>query len=1000
MPNSEKQFETDIVTYMTHKGGWLPANDSGFQNSREMGLDIDTLCRFVETTQKVTWLQFVKRCKSDPKKKFYQAFEAAVQSDGLISVLRHGFRHRGQEFKVCYYKPESKLNQLTQIHYDQNICQCIRQWHYSSNPHNHNSVDIVLMINGIPVVAIELKDQLTGQTIDNAKTQWMMDRDKREPVFQFNHRVLVYFAVDLYEAAMTTKLDGTNTFFLPFNQGTNGAGNVGGAGNPQCADDYVTSYLWKEVWNKDSLLDIIQKFISLDETGKKIIFPRYHQLDVVRKLLKDTRNNGPGNNYLIQHSPGSGKSNSIAWTAYRLASLHGDDNKAIFNSVIIVTDRRVLDSQLQATIGGFDHAIGSVVLIDEKKSSKDLLQAINDGRRIIVTTLQKFPVIYELVDDPTGKSFAIIVDEAHSSQTGQSALKLKTALADTTEALKEYAELEQKTEDDFDAQNDQLIKELVSAGKHKNLSFYAFTATPKAQTLEIFGTEYTDGSFHPYHIYSMQQAIEEGFILDVLQNYTTYKTCYKIAKNIEDNPDVPKSQAMKLIRRYAELHPYNIQQKSGIIVETFREVTRKAINGKGKMMVVTASRLAAVRYFQAINKYIKDHKYDDLQVMIAFSGEVTDGEGEEAVKYTETNMNGIPEAQTKDVFRKQGDVLVVAEKYQTGFDEPLLHTMIIDKKLRGVKAVQTISRLNRICSGKIDTYVLDFVNTDQDILEAFQPFYTETLLEQEINVDLIYKTQKELRDFGLYGDEEVDAVTKINFNPSNKRNSGVVQAKVTNALLPVAQKYNDLNEQKRYQFRRQLRCFVRWYNYISQIVRMFDEQLHKEYVFCSYLLHLIPPDKVQKWDLDDKVKLEYYKLQETFSGTIALDKNTGGAYEPATQKKAVPKKEQKSPIEEVIEKFNENYAGDISEADRILVGILMDKMCGNKKLQVSAQNDGEQIFEESTFPKVFAEVAQQAFKESQDTFRGLFTDSKKYKAVMQAMGAIMFKGFVTGMFGE
>ena len=1000
MPNNEKQFETDIVTYLTTEGGWQLAKDTGFQNSRHMALDIDVLCQFVETTQKVTWLQFVKRCKSDPKKKFYQAFEAAVQNYGLISVLRHGFRHRGQEFKICYFKPESELNQLAQIHYDQNICQCVRQWHYSANSLNNNSVDIVLMVNGIPVVAIELKDQLTGQTIDNAKTQWIMDRDKREPVFQFNHRVLVFFAVDLYEAAMTTKLEGTDTIFLPFNQGTNGAGNVGGAGNPQVNDDYVTSYLWKSVWNKDSLLDIFQKFISLDESANKIIFPRYHQLDVVRKLVADTRENGPGNNYLIQHSAGSGKSNSIAWVAYRLASLHNKENKAVFNSVIIVTDRRVLDSQLQATIGGFDHTIGSVVLIDEKKSSKDLLQAINDGRRIIVTTLQKFPVIYELVDDPTGKAFAIIVDEAHSSQTGQSALKLKTALADTTEALKEYAELEQKTEDDFDAQNDKLIKELVSAGKHKNLSFYAFTATPKAQTLEIFGTEYSDGTFHPYHVYSMQQAIEEGFILDVLQNYTTYKTCYKIAKNIEDNPDVPTSQAMKLIKRYAELHPYNIQQKSAIIVETFRDVTRKAINGKGKMMVVTASRLAAVRYYQAINKYINDNKYNDLQVMIAFSGEVTDGDGEEAIKYTESNMNGIPETQTKAVFHDQGDVLVVAEKYQTGFDEPYLHTMIIDKKLRGVKAVQTISRLNRIWPGKIDTYVLDFVNTDQDILEAFQPFYTETILEQEINVDLIYKTQKELRDFGLYGDEEVETVTKINFNPSNKRNSGVVQAKVTNALLPVAQKYNALDEQKRYQFRRQLRCFVKWYNYITQIVRMFDEQLHKEYVFCSYLLHLIPPDKVQQWDLDDKVKLEYYKLQETFSGTIALDKYKGGAYEPATQKKAVPKKEQKSPIDEIIEKFNENYAGDITEGDRILVGILMNKMRGNKKLQVSAQNDGEQIFEESTFPKVFSEVAQQAFKESQDTFRGLFTDPRKYKAVMQAMAAIMFKGFVTGIFEE
>ena len=413
------------------------------------------------------------------------------------------------------------------------------------------------------------------------------------------------------------------------------------------------------------------------------------------------------------------------------------------------------------------------------------------------------------------------------------------------------------------------------------------------------------------------------------------------------------------------------------------------------MMVVTASRLAAVRYFQAINKYIKDNKYDALQVMIAFSGEVSEEDG---VKYSESNMNGFPDTQTKAQFHDHGDVLVVAEKYQTGFDERYLHTMIIDKKLHGVKAVQTISRLNRTCEGKIDTYVLDFVNTDEEIRDSFQKFYTETILEQEINVDLIYKTQKELRDFGVYTDEDIETVTQINFNPENKKNSGVIQARVTNALLPVAQRYNDLDEQKRYEFRRQLRSLVKWYNYITQIVRMFDEQLHKEYVFCSYLLHLIPPDKVQKWDLDDKVKLEYYKLQETFSGTIALDKNKGGAYEPATQKSAVPRKEQKSPIDEVIERFNENFAGDITEGDRILVGILMDKMKTNKKLQVSATHDGEQIFEESTFPKIFGEVAQQSYKESEDTFRTLFTDPKKYRAVMQAMAVTMFRGFVSGAF--
>ena len=434
---------------------------------------------------------------------------------------------------------------------------------------------------------------------------------------------------------MTTELKGADTYFLPFNQGSNGAGNDGGAGNPQAKDDdYVTSYIWENVLQKDSLLDIIQKFISFEVktekkdgknvTKKRLIFPRFHQLDVVRKLVADVRENGSGHNYLIQHSAGSGKSNSIAWTAYRLASLHNDANEPIFTSVVIVTDRRNLDAQLQETITGFDHTLGSVCAIDEKISSKDLRDALNAGKRVIVTTLQKFPVIYEEVDDTTDKRFAIIVDEAHSSQTGTSALKLKTALADVSDALKEYAELEGKAEEELLDDNERLVKEMISHGKHKNLSFFAFTATPKGQTLEMFGTEWNDGSFHPYHVYSMRQAIEEGFILDVLQNYTTYKTCYQIAKNTKDNPDVPQSKALKVIKQYEELHPYNIQQKAAIIVETFRNVTKQKIKGKGKMMVVTSSRLAAVRYYHEIKRYLEANGYNDVEILAAFSGSIKD----------------------------------------------------------------------------------------------------------------------------------------------------------------------------------------------------------------------------------------------------------------------------------------------------------------------------------------------------------------------------------------
>lgn len=1001
MAEDERQFETNIEAFLiSPAGGYTKATDAGYVASSSMALDINTLVEFVKTTQPVMWKRFEKQCNSDPYKKFYKCFEDAVQMDGLLSVMRHGFKHRGMDFKVCYFKPESTLNDVAVKRYKQNVCQCIRQWHYSEQ--NNNSVDMMLAINGIPVVAIELKNQLTGQTVDNAKLQWKYDRDPREQAFWLNHRILAYFAVDLYEAWMATELKGASTYFLPFNQGSNGAGNDGGAGNPQAnGDNYVTSYLWENVLQKDSLLDIIQKFISFEVktekkenktvTKKRLIFPRYHQLDVVRKLIADVRKNGSGTNYLIQHSAGSGKSNSIAWTAYRLASLHNDENEPIFTSVVIVTDRRNLDAQLQETVMGFDHTLGSVCTIGENKNSKDLRDALNAGKRIIVTTLQKFPVIYEEVDDTKDKRFAIIVDEAHSSQTGSSAMKLKAALADTSDALKEYAELEGKAEDEVLDMNDRLVREMISHGKHKNLSFFAFTATPKGPTLEMFGTEHGDGSYHPFHIYSMRQAIEEGFILDVLQNYTTYKTCYQIAKNVEGNPDVPQSKALKVIRKYEELHPYNIQQKSAIIVETFRNVTKKKIKGQGKMMVVTSSRLAAVRYYHEIKRYLEANGYDDVEILAAFSGVIKDPDDVESTEWTETKLNGVSEAQTKQEFHDNGNILIVAEKYQTGFDEPLLHTMVVDKKLRGVKAVQTLSRLNRIHPDKEDTFIIDFINTKEDILKAFQPFYQETFLEQEINTDLIYKTQRLLRKFKVYDDEDIKKVNDIYFD-EDKRKDNKIQSAITNALLPVQKQYNDLNQEERYQFRKLCRSFVKWYGYITQVIRMFDKDMHSEYIFCSYLAKVLPEDPTVPFDLGDKVKLEYYNLKKTFEGSIELD-NVKGAYEPAKLKNPVKTTDVFSPLEQVIDKINEQYKGAFTEGDKVVITTLHQKLKDNKKLMNAAKTDGKQIFVKNIFPQVFDDIAQEAYIESTETYTKLFEDATKYRAVMSALAQVMFDEF-------
>lgn len=982
MDTTEKRFESDIETFfLSDEGGYTKCVDV---YDPKLGLYKNTLIRFIQDSQPKAWQRFVNMNAVDPEKKFCLAFNNACDMDGVLHVLRHGFKHRGVSFRVCYFMPESSLNQLDVENYQKNNFHCIRQWHYSAD--NKNSVDMLLAVNGIPLFAFELKNQFTGQSVENAKEQWKKDRDPREICFQFNKRILAFFCVDLSEAWMTTKLAGDKTYFLPFNQGSNGAGNDGGKGNPANPDGYPTDYLWKNVFRADSMMDIVQKFISLQDN--KLIFPRYHQLDVVRKLIADVKANGAGRNYLIQHSAGSGKSNSIAWTAYRLASLHDDENRAIFSSVIVVTDRTVLDAQLQATISGFDHTLGSVETIGEGKNSQDLKNAINDGVRIIVTTLQKFPVIYEEVDKANGRNYAIICDEAHSSQTGSSAMKLKTALADLREALKEYAEYEDIEEDKVDPQ-DKLVKELLSHGRHKNLSFFAFTATPKNTTLEMFGTPDVNGEFHPFHIYSMHQAIEEGFILDVLQNYMTYKTCFKIANTTPENPEVPTSRASKVIKKYQQLHPENIRQKSEIIVETFESTTRTKINGKAKMMVVTSSRPAAVLYYQAIKRYIEEQGYTDAKPMVAFSGEVIlDDES-----YTEAGMNVRPdgshiqETQTKQEFHDNFNILIVAEKYQTGFDEPLLHTMIVDKKLRNVKTVQTLSRLNRTCPGKIDTYILDFANDKDSVQADFQVFYHETFLEEEVNTDLLYKVQRELRGFGIYDNTDVSKFCDVYYAKGAQGSDA--QGLLASKLLPAVSKYQAKSDDDRYQIRRTMRNFCKWYSYVSQVVRMFDKDLHREYVYCSFLVDMLPEKPVPMEDIEKMLRLEMYKLELTFDGNISLG-DESGVYAQA-EPKGSAKPEEKDPLDVIIERINEKYKGNFTDADRVMINALADKLRGNKKLANMAASSDPQIFAESIFPQAFSDAAQDSYIESQETYSSLFEDQSKYNAIMSTLADILYR---------
>lgn len=1004
MDYKEKRFEEDIEASLLTQGGYVKGDMSTYDAAT--AIDLDKLITFIKVTQPKEWQRYETIYGANADKKLYKRFNEEVIAHGLIHVLRHGINDRGVKLKVCYFKPESSLNELVNANYSANVLSVTRQFYYSTE--NKNSIDMVLSLNGIPIVALELKNQLTGQSVENAKKQFMYDRNPKESCFQFNKRFLVYFAVDLFEVWMTTQLKGKDTYFLPFNQGSGGSGKVGGVGNPENPNGYNTAYLWEQVLTKDSLMNIIQRFlhVSVDKklevkNGKEthikkeaIIFPRYHQLDVVSKLIEDVKQYGSGKNYLIQHSAGSGKSNSIAWTCYRLASLHDEYNINIFTSVIIVTDRRVLDKQLQDTISSFDHTFGLVETIGDGKSSKDLRDAINAGKKIIVTTLQKFPIIFEEVENTKGKRFAVIVDEAHSSQTGSSAQKLKTALADSEEALKEFAKIEGMEEANQEDFEDKLVKELLAHGKHKNLSFFAFTATPKEKTLEMFGIPHPDGTFHPYHIYSMKQAIEEGFIHDVLANYMTYKMCFKIAKDTPDNPELIESEARKAIKRFESLHPYNLEQKTAIMVEYFRDVTMKKIGGHAKAMVVTASRLHAVRYFKEFKKYIERRGYMDLDVLVAFSGTVKDGTDD----YTEPGLNvrkdgsHVSEKQLPEAFHgDEFNMLIVAEKYQTGFDEPLLHTMFVDKKLSGVKAVQTLSRLNRTTRGKSDTFVMDFINEADGIIESFAPYYKETVLDEEINVNLIYDTKVLIRQYMLYNESDIEKFNKIYYK---KEQSESDLGRIASLFTPLLKNFTELSDDDQFKFKKAVKNFVKWYAYITQITRLFDKELQKEYNYLKYLSKVLPNKPTEKVDLDDKIKLEYYRLDKTFEGDLTLE--TPADYVIIENPKNIDLDKAKDPKQELLEviinQINEHFNGIFTDGDKVIVETLYSRVLQNdKKLKRYAKKDNSEVFN-SKFDKIFEDIAHECYAEQMDSFKKLFEDKEFYMTVMSAMAKEAYRG--------
>lgn len=975
----EKNFEEAIQNYLTEKGGYEKDTELGYDSFK--GYIFSDLVKFVKDTQPKKWDKILKIYENNTEEYFLKRVEKNISENGLLYTLRHNIEITGTKFQLIYFKPETNINEDSIDLYNKNICKCVRQVHYSTK--NNNSLDMVLFINGFPIVTLELKNQYSGQTVVDAIKQYKYDRDQSEVVFDFNNRSLVHFAVDIFEAFMTTKLAGEKTVFLPFNQGSNGSGNVGGKGNPNNEEDFVTSYLWKRVLAKDSLMEILNKYIHLEFDKKKsfktgqMIFPRYHQLDVVSKLLSDTKVNASGKNYLIQHSAGSGKSNSIAWLSYRLASLHDKNDNKVFDSVIVVTDRRVLDNQLQDTIDQFEHVEGLVEKIDKRKSSRDLLDAINNGKKIIITTLQKFPIIYKEINS-IDRKFAVIIDEAHSSQTGRSASKLKEGLGNIEDVLAEYAKEELEQEENFVSDEDKMLKELASHGSHNNMSFYAFTATPKEKTLQLFGTRQEDGTYRPFHIYSMRQAIEEGFILDVLQNYMTYNMYYKIVKKSSEDPEVKSSKGMKAIARFESLHPHNISQKAAIMIEQFLNTTSKKIGGNAKAMVVTSSRLHAVRYIKEFRKYIQEHKLEDnVKVLVAFSGEVKD----DGKTYTETQMNidkngqHISESALPESFETDFNVLIVAEKYQTGFDEPLLHTMFVDKPLSGVKAVQTLSRLNRIYPGKKDTFILDFVNSAEDIREAFQPYYEVTTLSNGVDPNDVYDICKRVEAYKIFDINQVKEFGKTYY--SNEQDMG----KLNGPLYLSIQKYISIDKGDQEEFKSILQAFLRAYTFITQVSRMMDKEIQMKYIFCKYLNTVLPKDYTDNLNLNNKVDLQYYKLEKQFEGSIELTKEEGILEPPdGTIGK---KEEEETTLSQIVDKINNKYGTEFTNMDKVFEQLTLD-FIDDKKMVEYAKNNDEEAFRK-VYNGEFPKKAIKRYQQNNGMFEKMMSEDGAMDEIMNSM---------------
>ncbi|MBV8841525.1 MAG: type I restriction endonuclease subunit R [Bryobacterales bacterium] len=948
----EIRFEDAIEHWLVNHGGYAKADPKNFDC--DLALDPSVLIPFIRQTQASKWKIVAEYYGKTAEQVFLEEVTKAMDARGSLDVLRHGVDFFGKTFRLAFFRPAHGMNEDSERDYKANRLTITRQLRHSAE-HN-KSLDLVLSVNGIPVATAELKNQFTGQTVKDAKVQYQTTRDRREKIFSFKKRTLVHFAVDTSEAWMTTRLNGEETVFLPFNQGNGKA-----AGNPDNPDGYKTAYVWERIWARDSWMELLGRFLHLEtvekiEDGKKIrkealIFPRYHQIDAVRKIVADARENGPGLPYLIQHSAGSGKSNSIAWLAHHLSTLHDSSDRKIFDSVIVITDRLVLDRQLQDTVYQFEHKQGVVQKIDE--NSEQLAKALKDGVPIVITILQKFPFVTKHAGDLPDRNYAVIVDEAHSSQSGREAIKMKAVLAGGQ--IREEAAKIAKQED-LDDYEEAVIRAAMARKHQKNISFFAFTATPKYRTLVTFGRRPSkDSEPEPFHLYSMRQAIEEGFILDVLKHYTTYKVYYKLVKSAVDDPEVERRRAAKALARFASLHPHNIAQKTEVMIEHFRKNTAHKIGGRAKAMLVTSSRLHAVRYKRAFDAYIAKKGYTWIRTLVAFSGEVIDPDlPKEIGNFTEVGMNGglISEKKLPDEFAKpEYQVLIVADKYQTGFDQPLLHTMYVDKRLADVQAVQTLSRLNRIYPGKDDTFVLDFVNEADDIQKEFQKYYETARVNEEAEPRQLYELRNGIYGLHIVFETDVEQFAAVFFKP--KKQTQQDHALMNSIIDKAVTRYAEADKQAQSDLYERSQAFRKLYSFLSQVIPYADSGLEKLDAYLRFLDEKLEnPNPNAPINVDKDVRLKYYRLQKISEGRIALEPGSGGTLAAPVAVGTGRNEDPEVPLSQVVQVLNERFGTNFTPTDELFWEQVRDDAVANESLQQAGAANTRDDFAYALFQKL------------------------------------------------